>query len=170
VISSAVIAVFATVMIAAAFPAGRLYLRTTIPGRVIRFCLGEPGATQWVNDAGDRIEVRQDTDELQRIGDQLFSEFIPVYSQLPKAEFSGGKAIPLDRLPEKYRKLGGWLYGDRPQLILELAEGDEPATVYVSWGHGRQCILIFATAPAAAPYGFFVRKLNDRIYVMAGDN
>jgi hypothetical protein len=101
----AIAALLASVIIVAAFPVGRLYLRTSIPGREIRWCLGEPGATQWVNDTIDRIRYWHATAELQETGDRLISEFLPINSTLPDAPFSRGKAIPPDRLPSKYRQL-----------------------------------------------------------------
>jgi hypothetical protein len=162
-------AVLASMIIVAAFPVGRLYLRTSIPGRVVRWCLGEPGATQWVNDTIDRITYWHATAELQETGDRLVSEFAPINSTLPDAPFSRGKAIPSDRLPEKYRKLGG-IFGDHPQLILETKNEGIPAVVIISWGHGRQSIWIFSAALSSPPGGFFVRKLNSRIYVIAGES
>src|SRR5580693_4422415 len=90
-------------------------LRTSIPGRVVRFCLGEPGATQWVNDTVDKISSPEWTTELQEVSNRLMSEFGPIASTLPNELFSGGRSIPVDRLPLKYRQLGG-MYRDDADL------------------------------------------------------
>ena len=141
-------------------------LRTSIPGRIVRWCLGEPGATQWVNDTADKIISSAWSTELQELADRLLSEFTPLAPTLPDEPFSRGRSIPLDRLPLKYRQLGGF-FGDRPDLVLRTSDNGSPPSLVVSWGHTRRAILIFASRPPSAPQGFFVRKVNDRIYVVA---
>jgi len=147
----------------------RLYIRTSLPGRIIRWCFGEPGATQWVNDTVDRITYLQETSELQEIGDRLISEFGPIRATLLEEPYAGGKSIPPDKLPVKYRELGG-MFGDHPDLVLQMNEDGAPMAVVISWGHMRQSITIFSKPPSPLPQGFFVRKLNDRIYVAAGES
>ncbi len=153
-------------------PGVRLFARASVPGRIIRWCLGEPGATQWVNDTVDQITYSQETAELQDIGDRLISEFGPISSTLleePYSVYSGGKTIPLDKLPVKYRQLGG-MFGDHPDLVLHMNKDSVPMAVIISWGHMRQSITIFSKPPSPPPQGFFVRKLNDRVYVAAGES
>jgi hypothetical protein len=164
----AIAAALVAVIIFAAFPGVRLFLQTSIPGHVIRWCLGEPGATQGVNDAIERINYWHDAAELQELGDKLISEFGPISSTLPDAPFSKGKSIPLDRLPQKYRELGG-LFGNHPDLIFQPEDNGTPRAIIISWAHMRKSITIFFKPPASPPRGFFVRKLNNRIYVVAGE-
>jgi hypothetical protein len=162
------ISIFIVVVLAilAENPVTGLPVRTSILGRAIRWCLGEPGATQWVNDTVEEITLLQETAELQEIGDRLMSEFGSINSTLPTAPFPGGKAIPLEKLPLKYRKLGGE-FGDNPDLVLQMDQKGFPMAVVISWGHMRQSITIFSKPPSPPPKGFFVRKLNSRIYVVA---
>jgi hypothetical protein len=141
-------------------------LRTSIPGRIVRWCLGEPGATQWVNDTADKLVSSAWAAELRELADRLTLEFGSVASTLPHEPFSGGRSIPLDRLPNKYRRLGG-IFGDRPDLVLRVSENDIPTALIVSWGHTRQAIVIFVSPPPDAPHGFSVRKVDDRIFVVA---
>lgn len=144
-------------------------LRTSIPGRIVRWCLGEPGATQWVNDTADKLISSAWSAELQELTDRLLSEFTPLAATLPVEQFSRGRSITLDKLPRKYRQLGG-IFGDHPDLVLRTGDNDTPASLVVSWGHTRQAIMIFASHPPLAPRGFFVRKVNDRIYVVANSS
>ena len=167
-----ILAVVMGVAVSDAIPAVRLFFRASVPGQIIRWCLGEPGATQWVNDTVDQVTYLQETVELQDIGDRLISEFGPISSTLleePYSVYSGGKSIPLDNMPVKYRQLGG-VFGDHPDLVLQVNKDGVPIAVIISWGHMRRSITIFSKTPSAAPQGFFVRKLNDRVYVVAGEN
>lgn len=162
-----ILTVVVTVLTAGVF-ATVTALRTSIPGQVVRFCLGEPGATQWVNDTADKIVSSGWTAELQEVSSRLMSEFGLVSATLPEEGFSGGRSIPLERLPLKFRELGG-SYGE-PDLALQTKEDGSPVALVVSWGHMRQAILIFASAPLNPPRGFFVRKVDDRIYVVANES
>jgi hypothetical protein len=90
-------------------------LRTTIPGRIVRWFLGEPTATQDVNDAADKLIANGWDKELISLSDQLMTEYATV-TTLPEAPFGGhlddarlddARLIPIDRLPEKYHELGG---------------------------------------------------------------
>jgi hypothetical protein len=129
-------------------------------------------AAQWVNDTTDGITSLREADELQKIGDGLMSEFGPINQTLPESPYrvyERGKLLPLGRLPLKFRKLGG-MFGDEPDLVPRVNDNGEPDSVIISWGHMRQSITIFSKAPITASDGFFVRKLNDRIYVRSGEN
>jgi len=106
--------------------------------------------------------------ELQDVSDRLISEAAPISSTLPIEPFSGGRSLAVDKLPLKFRQLGG-MYRD-PDLVLRLSNDHVGAAVVVSWGHMREAIIIFAVPPAVAPCGFSVRKVSDRIYVVAGIN
>jgi hypothetical protein len=140
-------------------------LRTSIPGRIIRFCLGEPGATQEVNDAADTIISSGWTSELETLTDKLMLEYAPITSTLKKAQWGDGYLLPLDRLPAKFRKLGGF-FGD-PELILRTDANGIATALVLSWGHMRHSITIFAIPPSAAPQGFFSRQIGKRIYIAA---
>jgi hypothetical protein len=72
-------------------------------------------------------------------------------------------------MPVKYRRLGGD-FGDHPDLVLQVNKDGVPIAVIISWGHMRRSITVFSKPPSAAPQRFFVRKLNDRIYVVAGES
>jgi len=156
-----------TVLTAATFATVPI-LRTSIPGRIIRWCLGEAGFTQWVNDTERSIISPACVAELQEISDRLISEAAPISSTLPIEPFSGGRSLAIENLPLKYRQLGG-IYGD-PDLVLRVSDAHTDAKIVVSWGHMREAIIIFARPPAVAPRGFSVRKVSDRIYVVAGIN
>jgi hypothetical protein len=167
-----VIVVVMVVAILDSIPRVHLFVSASVPGRIIRWCLGEPGSTQWVNDTVDQVTYLQETAELQDIGDRLISEFSPISSTLSEetySVYSGGKSIPLDKLPIKYRQLGG-MFGDHPDLVLQVNKDGVPIAVIISWGHMRRSITIFSKPPSPPPQGFFVRKLNDRVYVVAGES
>jgi hypothetical protein len=169
--SKIILAVLVAGVITAIFaenPLLRLSVRTSVPGKIIRWCLGEPGATQWVNDTVDKIMYSGETAEIEDLADRLMREFGPESPQLPKEPYSDDRALPLDRLPAKYRKLGG-LFGD-PDLILKVDEKGIPTAVIISWGHMRRSITIFSAPPPTLPQGFFARELNSRIYVVAGED
>ncbi|MFL7794024.1 MAG: hypothetical protein AB8I69_17915, partial [Anaerolineae bacterium] len=74
-------------------------LRRTIPGRIVRWCLGEPGATQLVNDSADKITSSGWDQELVELSDQLMDEYASTASTLP--ECVGERLLPIDRLPQK---------------------------------------------------------------------
>jgi len=147
------------------------HLRTSIPGKISRFFLGEPGATQDVNDAADQIESAGWAGELTGWADRLMSEYGPIKDKLPKT-FMGADLIPISHLPSQYRHLGGMFsgLGIEPELGLRPADRDHPAQVVIDWAHMRHSIIIFSEPPKNLPAGFYVRKVNDRIYVVANES
>lgn len=138
-------------------------LRQSIPGRIVRFCLGEPGATQGVNDAADKIISSGWDKELIKLSDQLMEEYSSFAFTLPKEIFAQGHSLPLYRLPQKFRSLG---YG-KLDFVLQLDDTYTPTALVLSWRHMRHGIIIYAHPPRIPPTGFFVRKVNERIYVVA---
>jgi len=161
-----IISVLVVVVVATAFWAVPV-LRRSVPGRIVRWCLGEPGATQGVNDAADKIIACGWGRELIELADQLMEEYASTASTLPIA-FTGGRLLPPERLPEKFRTLGG-IFPD-PDLVLRLDSSSKPTEVVISWGHMRHGIIVYAVPPAVPPQGFFVRRVNDRIYVIANES
>jgi hypothetical protein len=143
-------------------------LRRSVPGRVVRWCLGEPGATQGVNDAADKIIARGWDRELIGLADQLMKEYASTASALSIEPFTGGRLLPPERLPENFRTLGGG-FSD-PDFVLRLDSFSRPTEVVISWGHMRHGIIVYAVPPAVPPEGFFVRRVNDRIYVIANES
>ena len=141
-------------------------LRRSAPGRIIRWCLGEPLATQQVNDAADRLISSGWDQELIDLSDQLMDEYASTASTLPKG--ADRRSLPLDRLPRKLRELGG-MYGE-PELIVRLDDASTPTEIMISWGNMRHVIIVYAEPPAVPPSGFFVRQVNDRIYVVANES
>ena len=144
-------------------------LRTSAPGHIIRFCLGEAGATQNVNDAADKIISSGWEKDLIVLADTLTSEFGPVRDKLPEA-FMGGRSIPIERLPAQYRQLGGMYVRIPPELVLRSSAEGVPAHVVIDWAHMRHAIIVFSTPPSRPPQGFFVRKVNARVYVVANES
>ena len=138
-------------------------LRTSPPGKIARFCFGEPEATQWVNDTADKIASAGWTTELNEMSDRLISEFGPISATLQSEPFSHGRLIPLNELPIKYRDLHR---GD-PDLVLQTDEHESPVAMLISWGHTREAIMVFARPPSKPPGGFSVRRVTERIYVIA---
>jgi len=67
--------------------------KRSVPGRIVRFCLGEPGATQGVNDAADTIISKKWEDDLELFADEMIREFGPEEEKLPEA-FMGGRLLP----------------------------------------------------------------------------
>jgi hypothetical protein len=128
-----------------------------------------PRVKDWVNITVERIRYFRQTDELQDLGNRLFSEFGPVSATLPEDPPTGGRLIPLDRLPDKFAKLGG-SFGDRAELILQEDSTGRPMAVAISWAHLREAIVIFPKPPRSVPRGFFVRALSDRIYVVTNES
>ena len=104
-------------------------LRRSTPG-VIRWCLGEPGATQCVNDDADKIISAGWDQELIALSDQLMDEYGSIVSTLPEAPFAGGRLLPLDRLPPEFRKLGG-SYGES-ELVLWLDYASTPTAIVLT--------------------------------------
>ena len=49
--------------------------RRTIPGRIIRWCFGEPGATQGVNDAADIIQSQGWEPDLIELSESMLTEY-----------------------------------------------------------------------------------------------
>ena len=121
-------------------------LRRSVPGRVIRWCLGEPGATQGVNDAADKIIARGWDRELIELADQLMEEYASTASTLPIA-FTGGRLLPPERLPEKFHTLGGG-FSD-PDFVLRLDSSSRPTEVVISWGI---CVTASSYTPFHRPY------------------
>jgi hypothetical protein len=144
-------------------------LRTSIPGAVVRFCLGEPGATQWVNNTADTIIDSGWTKELEVLSDQLCKDFQSDSKSLPVDKFSRLPTLPSARLPLKFKKLGSWPRGDVADLF-ERPEENGPSTIIISWGHGREEVIIFGNPQSVPPKGFFVRKVGSRIYVVANES
>jgi len=142
-------------------------LRNTVPGRIVRWCFGEPGATQRVNDAADKLTSSGWDKELIQLSDQLMIEYAATATTLPKAPFND-RLLPIDRLPQKYHKLGG-RFGN-PKLVLRVDYASKPTAVVISWANMRHAIITYADPPEVSPEGFFVRQVNDRIYVIANES
>ncbi|GEM_PF-2490397 len=143
--------------------------RRTIPGRIVRWCLGEPAATQRVNDAAEKIRSSGWEKDLTNLADALMAEFTPIATNLPEA-FMGGRSIPIERLPAQYRQLGGTYSRLDPELVLRQGHLDSPDQIVIDWAHMRHAIIIYAVPPHHSPKGFHVRKINDRIYVVANES
>jgi hypothetical protein len=144
--------------------------RRTIPGRIVRWCLGEPGvATQDVNDAADKIRSSGWEKNLTDLADALMVEFTPIATNLPEA-FMGGRSIPIERLPAQYRQLGGTYSRLDPELVLRQGHLDTPDQIVIDWAHTRHAIIIYAVPPHDSPTGFYVRKISNRIYVVANES
>ncbi len=142
-------------------------LRTTIPGKIIRWCLGEPGATQQVNDAADKIISSNWNSELEKLCDKLINEYKPLTSKLKHEPFSDGYLIPLERIPIKFYKLGPH---NEPDVVIRIDEHPEPSSLVFSWGHMRHAIFVFTKKPLVEPKGFHSRKVSDRVYVVANES
>ena len=142
--------------------------RRTIPGHIVRWCLGKPGATQGVNDAADKILSSGWEKDLTNMADALMIEFTPIATNLPEA-FMGGRSIPAEKLPTQYRQLGG-IYSRLnvvPELVLRQGQLGDPDQIVIDWAHMRHAIMIYAVPPHDSPTGFYVRKVGNRIFVVA---
>jgi hypothetical protein len=167
-----VIAAAIAVTVSVTHPVRRYFIRSPIPVGVWGWTLLPPGAKGWVDITVERITYFHQTAELQEIGDRLFSEFSPVASTLPDNFIPWGKTLPIDRLPLKFRSLGGDYAGDNPEhidLLLRVNANGDPESIVITWGHTRQVIEIFPKPPSPPPTGFYARPLNDRIYVIANE-
>jgi hypothetical protein len=142
-------------------------LRRSIPCRIVRWCLGEPGATQFVNDAAEEILSSGWDTQLVELSNQIMDESVSNASTLPVDPYTGGRLLSLDRIPPKLKKLSKIL-GNLDEVLL-LCNDTAPAKLVLSWGHRRYDIIIYAEAPSAFPEGFFVRKVRDRVYIIAYD-
>ena len=150
------------VLVAALLPSPR----RSIPGRMVRFCLGEPLDAQDRNDTADKILSSGWEGELTLLADKLIAEFEPVKNDLPKA-FMGGGSIPIERLPIQYRQLGGLYSFSSPELVFRSGDQDSPTQIVIDWAHMRHAIIIYAVAPPEGPKGVRLRKVSDRIYVVS---
>lgn len=74
------------------------------------------------------------------------SEEGPTSLALPEEPFSGGRSLAVEKLPVKFRQLGG-LFGDHPDLVMRVSDLGSPTEIVVSWGHMRRVIIVFASPP-----------------------
>src|SRR5262249_34119345 len=140
-------------------------VRTSWLGSIVRFCMGEPMATQWVNNTADEIIQSGWSTDLERIADQLSKDPTAI-TKPDKYEYSDSTRTKLapDRLPAIYRKLGDFPYNNQEAgLYLR----NSPHRILIEWGNEREAIMIYEKEPSVPPKGFFVRKVNARIYVVA---
>ena len=143
--------------------------RRSVLGGIVRWFLGEPGATQDVNDTADTLSSSGGSQELQDLADKLMAEYAPLAPTLPEAAFGRGRSLPVERLPITFRQMGG-SFGDNPDLVLRLDSANVPTSVVISWGHLRHAIIVYKQPPTNPPEGFFVRRVTDRIFVVAGES
>ena len=143
--------------------------RNSVLGRIVRWSLGEPRVTQGVNDAADLIIAKDWQDDLTRLADNLIKEFEPTQDSLPYA-FMGGRSIPLAKLPAQYRQLGGGYSDMPPELVFRPNEHASPKRIIIDWAHLRHAIIIYTQPPVEPPRGFYVRKVNERIFVVANES
>ena len=143
-------------------------LRNTIPGRIARFCLGESVPAQRANNAADKLISSGWDKELIQLSDQLMIEYAETATTLPEALHFNQLYLPVERLPQKYYELGG-MYGT-PRLLLRIDSASKPTAVVISWGNMRHAIIVYADTPEVPPEGFYVRRVNDRIYVIANES
>lgn len=130
--------------------------------------LSEPTAEEWVQLNANWLASTSAGPDLEALADRLMKEHAQDAIELPEAEFSsGGRALPVDRLPAKFRERGG-SYGE-PQLFVRLDANSRPKVLVVSWGHTRQAILVYRTPPAEPPGGLAVRAASARTYVVANE-
>lgn len=143
-------------------------LRRSGPGHAIRWCLGEPMATQSVNDAAQTMLSAGWDKELMALSDQLMAEYASTASTLPEKLVAGKRLVPLARLPQKFHALSEG-HGNL-ELILRSDQGTVPTAVALSWDNGRHEIIVYAQPPTTPPEGFFVRRINDRLYIVASES
>lgn len=143
-------------------------LRNTTPGRIARCCLGEFYAAQGVNDAADKLISSGWDKELIQLSDQLMFEYAETATTLQEAPSFNHRYLPIERLPQKYYGLGGEF--NTPRLLLRVDSSSKPTAVVISWGNMRHAIIIYAVPQEVPPDGFYVRRVNDRIYVIANES
>ena len=130
--------------------------------------LSEPTAEEWVQLSANWLASTSAGPELEALADRLMKEHDPNALELPEAKFSNhGRALPVERLPAKFRERGG-NFGE-PQLFVRLDPNAKPEVLVVSWGHRRQAILVYRKEPAEPPRGFSVRAATARTYVVADE-
>lgn len=130
--------------------------------------LREPTAEEWVQLNASWLASTSAGPELEALADHLMKEHDQDALELPEAEFSnGGRALPVERLPAKFRERGG-RFGE-PQLFVRLGANSRPEVLVVSWGHTRQAILVYRKPPTVPPRGFAVRAASARTYVVADE-
>jgi hypothetical protein len=142
-------------------------LRKSVPGRVIRFVLGEPGATQWVNDTADDLSASSIVGELEGLADRIMTEYGSTQSALPPVrDFTSGPSVPNDRVPSKFQVMGG-IYSTKPDIFVKFDKSNTPTAFVMSWGHSRQEVVVFSSPPLSPPQSFFSRRVSRRTYVLA---
>jgi hypothetical protein len=140
--------------------------RTCAP--IWRYVEETGGAARWVRSTADWLSSTSAGIELEGLADELMKEYHETARALPEAEFSNrGRALPLERLPKKFRDRGGDFYD--PQVFVRLDANAKPKVLAVSWGHLRQVILVFRKPPVDPPDGFRVRRVSRRTYVVADE-
>jgi hypothetical protein len=146
--------------------------RRTIPGQIIRWCFGEPGATQGVNDAADIIRSAGWEHDLMELSDSLTVEFRAMATNSLPSSFMGGFLISIERLPDRYRQLGGTYsqMGIEPEFAFRPEDDWGPDRIVMDWAHMRHAVIIYSERPPKSPTGFHVRRVSDRIYVVANES
>jgi hypothetical protein len=143
-------------------------MRATPPGSVIRWCFGEAGAIQLVNNNIDIIRIMGWDKELEVLCDKILNEYLPIYDSLPRAKFGKGHKLPDRLFPKKFRILGG-LWGE-PVLVLRNHDDKVETSLAFLWGNGRHNIVIYQKPPDQQIKGNITRKISERVYVYAGES
>ena len=128
--------------------------------------LSQPAGEKWVETTASRLASTTAGAELETLADQLMEQHDQDALGLPEAEFSnGGRALPAERLPAKFRESGGIF--TKPQLFVRLDADSKPEVLVVSWGHLRHGIFVYRAPPSEPPRGLSVRAASARTFVVA---
>ena len=69
---------------------------------IVKWFQGEPGATQNVNNAVDRLQASGWDQELLALSDQLMDDYAATISTLEYETYTEGRLLPLNHLPNKF--------------------------------------------------------------------
>ncbi|MEL6195718.1 MAG: hypothetical protein AAFQ77_01525 [Myxococcota bacterium] len=134
-----------------------------------RYVLGEPGATQDVNNAADILEETGAYRELEGIADRIFADCPAAAANHLPVRHGPGLRLPVEFIPERFHLLGR-SYDTRPDVILRGCESSQGMQLRLHWGNGRHAIVVSDTPPDELPMSFYSRQVSPRTYVIAHES
>ena len=113
-------------------------VRRSLPGELVRFALGTPGAVQWVQDLSADVKSLKNPSDLrawaQHVMDQYQRGDIPT-NAAPHHVSLGGVLIPDSEVPKWIRdKWSGPMHGmPGPNFTISIGSHNEPRYVIIGW-------------------------------------
>ena len=129
----------------------------------------EPGATRLVNEDADWLLMSGNAADLEAVADAIQVEFGDHPERLGTTRLGRPGLVPIDRLPSKFRGLGGY-FKSSLEVVLETETPAHAARLVLMWGNGRHQVVVYGSAPTFKPRGFAVREVTSRVHVVANES